>query len=190
MSEPDPTRLLHSFAKGDAAAAEQLLPLVYDELHQRARHMMQDRQAGHTLEPKALIHEAFLRLVDQDDLQPESHVHFARIAAQAMRYVLTDHAKAGDDQERGGGQRPVTVDEGAVGATARSEDVLAIDDALTLLAAVDEQLARIVELRFFGGLEHQEIAAALDVELLTVDRGWRVARAWLANAIETEGREP
>jgi len=179
----EPTRLLQSLRAGDPAAAEQLLPLVYEELHQRARRMMQDG-AGHTLQPTALIHEAFLRLVDQDDLQSESRLHFVNIAARAMRFVLADHAKAKGADKRGGGQRPVTLDEGAVGVVFQSENLLALEDALTRLAQVDEQLARIVELRFYGGLEHKEVAAALGVSLRTVERGWRVARAWLANAME------
>jgi RNA polymerase sigma-70 factor (ECF subfamily) len=180
-----PTRLLHSLGEGDPHAAEQLLPLVYDELRRRAQQMMGDR-AAHTLQPTALIHEAYLRLVDQEDLRSESRLHFVNIAARAMRYVLADHAKAKGADKRGGGQRPVTLDEGAVGILSESENILALEEALTRLAQVDEQLCRIVELRFFGGLEHKEVAEALGVSLRTVERGWRVARAWLANAMETE----
>ena len=176
------TLLLHSFGKGDKAAAEKLLPLVYDELHRRARMMMGGQRGSHTLQPTALIHEAFLRLVDQDDLQAESRLHFLRIAAKAMRHVLADHARSKGRLKRGGGQRPVTLDEGLVAA--RSEDVLVIEEALGRLAQFDEQLGQIVELRFFGGLEHVEVAEALGVSLRTVERGWRVARAWLANAMK------
>ena len=176
------TLLLHSFGKGDKAAAEKLLPLVYDELHRRARMMMQQQRGSHTLQPTALIHEAFLRLVDQDELQAESRLHFLRIAAKAMRYVLADHAKAKGRIKRGDGLRPMTLDEGVVAA--RSEDVLVIEDALERLAMMDEQGAQIVELKFYGGLEHTEIAQALGVSLRTVERGWRAARAWLVGAMK------
>ena len=185
----EPTRLLQSVGEGDASAAQKLLPLVYDELHRRARQMMQNRRAGHTLQPTALIHEAFLRPVDQDNLELESRLHFVRIAASAMRHVLADHARARGRQKRGGGQRPVTLDEGAVGIVERSADVLAVEDALTRLAKVDEQLARIVELRFYGGLEYKEVATALGMSLRSVERGWQVARAWLASAMEENAME-
>jgi RNA polymerase sigma factor (TIGR02999 family) len=182
-SPSDATRLLQAIGGGDAAAAEQLLPLVYDELHRRAGRLMAGRQAGHTLQPTALIHEAFLRLVDQDDLRVESRLHFFHVAAQAMRYVLADHARAKGAGKRGSGARPMTLDD--VPATQiDASDVLAIDEALARLAEIDPQLAKIVELRFFGGLEHAEVAEVVGISLRSVERGWRVARAWLANAME------
>ena len=131
-----------------------------------------------------MIHEAFLRLVDQDALRPESRLHFVNIAAKAMRYVLADHAKAKGARKRGGGMKKVTLDEGLEAAPVEGSQVLLIDDALARLAEVDEQLAKIVELRFFGGLEHREVADAIGVSLRTAERGWRVARAWMANAME------
>ena len=180
----EPTRLLRSIGAGDRSAAEQLLPLVYEELHRRARQLMRGARPGHTLQPTALIHEVFLRLVDQDDLRAESQLHFQRIAAKAMRHVLADHAKASCAEKRGGGRRPVTLDEGVAGVAARSEHVLLVEEALTRLAETDEQLAQVVELRFYGGLQHTEIASALGISLRSVERAWRVARAWLADAME------
>ncbi len=186
MSSPprtETTLLLQSMGRGDAAAAEKLLPLVYDELHRRANQLMRGERAGHTLQPTGLIHEAFMRLVDQD-VQAQSRQHFLRIAARAMRQVLVDHARSRGSQKRGGGQRGVTLDERAIAGP--SDDVLAVDDALNRLAKFDPQLAQIVELRFYGELAHKEIADTLGISLRTVERGWRVARAWLAAAMAEE----
>lgn len=188
-SRSEPTRLLQSIGQGDSEAAGRLLPLVYDELHRRARQMMHEQHVGHTLQPTALIHEAFLRLVDQDDLQVESRLHFTRIAAKAMRHVLADHARAKGRDKRGGGKKAVTLDEGAVGVPTDADNLLAIEEALTKLADVDAQLAQIVELRYYGGLEHKEVAEAMGTSLRSVERGWRVAKAWLADAMEAGDRE-
>jgi RNA polymerase sigma factor (TIGR02999 family) len=146
---------------------------------------MRGARPGHTLQPTALIHEVFLRLVDQDGLHAESQLHFQRIAARAMRRVLADHARIAGADKRGGGRRRVTWDDDAVGIGDHTENVLAIEEALTRLTKIDEQLAQVVEMRFFGGMAHQEIASALGVSLRTVERSWRMARAWLANALRT-----
>lgn len=182
----DATRLLQAIGRGDAGATDSLLPLVYDELRRRAGQLMAVQRAEHTLQPTALIHEAFLRLIDRDDLHVESRLHFFNIASKAMRHVLADHARARAAAKRGGDALRVTLDDASNPGALDAADVVAIDEALEGLVRVDPELARIVELRFFGGLEHAEVATVLGTSLRSVERGWRVARAWLANAIGGE----
>ncbi|MCB9896639.1 MAG: sigma-70 family RNA polymerase sigma factor [Planctomycetes bacterium] len=181
MTEPGPaTLLLNRLRDGDADAAAELFPLVYDELHRLAARDMQRQPAGHTLQPTALVHEAFLKLVGRTG-GASDRAHFFRLAAQAMRSVLVDHARGRRRAKRGGDALRVTLDEPLVAESsdARLPDLLDVDEALAELAAVDEPLVRIVELRFFAGLTAAEAADVLGVSSRTVERGWRTARAWL-----------
>jgi RNA polymerase sigma factor (TIGR02999 family) len=182
----DVTGLLHAWGAGDEAARDALLPAVYAELRRQARRAMRREDAGHTLQPTALVHEAYLRLVDQRRARWESRTQFFAVAAQAMRRILVDHARGRHRAKRGGGATPVTladVDLAAGGAGDTVEvagvDTLALDDALTRFAALDPAKARLVELRYFAGLSIPEAAAALGVSPATVGRDWAVARAWL-----------
>jgi RNA polymerase sigma factor (TIGR02999 family) len=181
--DPEPTRLLLALKAGDARAAEQLLPILYDELHAIAARLMGAERAGHTLQPTALVHEAFLRLIGHDGVPASDRVHFLRLAARAMRNVLVDSARTRNAGKRGRGQQRVTLDEG-IAADGDAERVIVVDDALARLAEIDPQLADVVELRFFGGLTAEEAGAALGVSLRTVERGWRTARAWLAREMQ------
>ena len=163
---------------GDAAALDDLLPLVYTDLRQRAGRLMRDERNAHTLQPTALVHEAVARLLEAD-VEWNDRVHFVALAAQTMRRVLVDHAKARNRDKRGGQQLRVTLDDDFRGATGEGEDLLALDEALTRLARQDERKSRLVELHYFGGLSYAELAAAADVSEITVFRDLRLARAWL-----------
>jgi RNA polymerase sigma factor (TIGR02999 family) len=176
----DISRLLRQWSDGDHAALEELLPLVYEELHRQAARYLRRERAGHTLQTTALIHEAYLRLIDQRDVQWESRTHFFAIAAQMMRRVLVDYGRAKHREKRGGNdvQLPIEVvtlvaDEG------NGIDLIELDEALTRLAKMDQQQARVVELRYFGGLSLEETAEALRFSRATVARDWDVAKAWL-----------
>lgn len=195
MTTPtDPaTALLRRLADGDAAAADDLLPLVYAELHHLARRAMEGQRPDHTLQATALVHEAFLKLIVLDRPGWESRRHFLQVAAKAMRAVLVDHARARSTAKRGAGRRPLPLDEGAVVAPdADGAAVIALHEALERLSALDPPLAQLVELRYFTGLSVDETAAVLGVSSRTVKRHWRVARAWLLRELGTaapgEGR--
>jgi RNA polymerase sigma factor (TIGR02999 family) len=177
------TTLLQAWQGGDDAALERLLPLLYGQLHAIARRHLQAERPDHTLQPTALVHEAYLRLVGLD--APFEHrVHFLAVAARTMRNVLVDHARARLRQKRGGGAVQVTLQEGMAAAAAEPVvELIALDDALTRLAEVHERKAKVVELHYFGGLTHLEVAAALDVSPGTVDRDLRMARAWLSREL-------
>jgi RNA polymerase sigma-70 factor (ECF subfamily) len=177
-------RLLGDARYGDPAALEQLLPIIYAELHAIAdRHMRRERP-GHTLQPTALVHEIYLRLIGTTALSASSRVHFLRAASRAMRQVLVDHARARNAQKRGGALH-VTLDETLAGRDTPILDMIALDDALSRLAAAEPRWAQVVELKFFGGLEIPEIATSLDVSPATVKRDWQFARAWLARELGT-----
>ena len=187
---PHTARLLEELRDGDVAALDRLLPLVYDELRAIARRELRRRQPGGTLDTTALVHEAYLKLVDRSCVRPADRAHFLGIAARAMRQVLVDHARRHAAAKRGGDVARVTFDEGAVAgplaADERADALLALDEALTRLAALSERLGRVVECRFFGGLSEQETADALGVTTRTVRRDWVKARAWLHRELHGE----
>jgi RNA polymerase sigma factor (TIGR02999 family) len=172
------TRLLAQWADGDRKAMEDLLPLVYDELRRLANSYLRRENPGHTLQSTALVHEAYLRLVDQD-INWQSRAHFFGIAAQMMRRILVDHARAKNAEKRGDGACKVTLEEGLLSTESRDVDILALDQALTRLAEFDKQQSQIVELRFFGGLSIEDTAEILKVSPATVKRDWAMAKAWL-----------
>ncbi|MCK6448763.1 MAG: sigma-70 family RNA polymerase sigma factor [Planctomycetes bacterium] len=174
------TVLLQRMASGDSAAADELLPVVYTELHDLASGLMRNRGAQHTLQPTALIHEAWLRFSGGTF---ENREHFAAVAAKAMRSVLVDHARRKQSEKRGGALERVPLDAVADVFATSAPDMLALDAALERLAQVDPELARIVELRFFAGLSVEETATTLRCSTATVTRGWRVARMWLVREL-------
>jgi RNA polymerase sigma factor (TIGR02999 family) len=181
------TTLLRAWRRGDQAAMERLAPLVYDELRRRARHYLRGERPNHTLQPTALVHEVYLRMVKLDHVDWHDRAHFFAVAAQNMRRVLVDSARARRYQKRGGGAINVTFDE-ALAVSDRSPDLVALDDALDVLAAQDERKARVVELRFFGGLTNEEIAEALGISTDTVTRDWQMAKLWLRRELKKERR--
>lgn len=181
MTTPAPqevTQLLRDWSDGDQAALDKLLPLVYDELHRLARAYMRRERPGHTLQTSALIHEAYLRLVDQS-VNLRDRAHFFGIAARLMRQILVDHARAHLYAKRSGKAQKLALDEVSQLGHGRSGEMIALDDALSSLARMDAQQSRIVELKFFGGLTIAEIALSLGVSHSTVERDWNLARAWL-----------
>ncbi len=176
MKTPSPealTMLLAAWSRGDTAARDKLFPLVYAELRQRAARYLRRVEAGQTLQPTSLVHEAYLRLCAQNPGW-KNRAHFFAVASQLMRWILVDHARA-----RHSGKRTVMMLENEVGPMPRELDIISIDKALNELAMADPRQAQMVELRFFGGLTHEEIASALGISLRTVKRQWRLARAWL-----------
>ena len=179
----DVTRLLQDMSDGSEEAAERLYPRVYSELKSIAAARLRAERAGHTLSATALVHEAYLKLVRQSDVDWQNRGHFFSIAARAMRRVLLDYAIARKAEKRGGGAAMVTLEHESAGQDADLDQVLAIDEALTRLAELDARQAQVVELRYFGGLTLEDIATALDVSLSSVNRDWRMARAFLANAL-------
>jgi RNA polymerase sigma-70 factor (ECF subfamily) len=191
-SESDVTGLLVAWGKGDASAGEQLLPAVYAELHQQAARAMRREANEHTLQPTALVHEAYLRLVDQRRVEWRNRAQFFGVAAQVMRRILVDHARAQHAEKRGGDLKQVTLVGDAIAEMAPESvngvDVLALHEALDTLAAMDPEQARLVELRYFGGLTIEETAETLGVSPATVKREWAVARAWLRR--ELSDRDP
>lgn len=189
-SSPDVTQLLVRWSEGDAGALERLLPLVYGELRRIASNQLRHERPDHTLAPTALVHELYFRLVDQSRTSWQNRAHFFGLAAQLMRRILVDHARAQQAEKRGGSITRISLDEMLAedgepsGEDAdAAADVLAIDDALERLAALDPDQARIVELRFFGGLTVDETASVLKRSPRTVKREWRLARAWLYRAL-------
>lgn len=181
------TAALVDWGRGDTGAAERLLELIYPELHRIAERQMRRERAGHTLQPTALVHEAYLKLVDQSHVDWRNRAHFLGVAAQAMRRLLVDHARGRDRDKRGGGATLLELDsaagESGLAVPARSVDLLALDQALERLAALDAVQARLVELRFFGGLSIEEAAEALGVSTATAGRDFRSARAFLAREL-------
>ena len=177
------TELLQAGNSGDKEALNKLLPLVYDELRRLADHYMRGERVGHTLQPTALVHEAYVRLVGWQDVKWQNRAHFFGVAAQMMRNILVNHAKSRGAAKRGGAAQRLTLDESLAFAEQRDVNLLALDDALTRLEALDPQKGRIVELRYFSGLSVEETAEVLGVSAPTVKRQWRAAKAWLYREI-------
>lgn len=175
----DITQLLQRVSSNRGEGLDQLLEAVYAELRRQAARYLRRERNNHTLQPTALVNEAFMKLVDQRNVQWQNRAHFFGIAAQAMRRIVIDHARARQRVKRGGVQQPVTLDEAMIAGEPRSIDVLALDEALTRLARLDERQARIVELRYFAGLSVEETAEVTGLSPATVKREWAMARAWL-----------
>jgi RNA polymerase sigma-70 factor, ECF subfamily len=177
--EHEITQLLAAWREGNQAALDELYPLVYDELHRLARRYMSRERKGHTLQTTALINEAYVRLVDQRNVQWANRSHFFAISAQIMRRILIDHARRHAYAKRGGGARQVSLDETATMAQGDFSEFLRLDEALKSLAELDPRRSQVVELRYFGGLNNEEIAGVLKISENTVIRDWNMARAWL-----------
>jgi RNA polymerase sigma-70 factor (ECF subfamily) len=180
--------LLVAWSAGDAGALEQLVPLVHNDLRRIARHHMRGERSGHTLQPTALVHEAYLRLVDLRRMTLQNKTHFLAMAARLMRRVLVDMARSKRFQKRGGGGANVTFDEGLFSAKQPDVDILALVEALQALAIVNERRSRVIEMRFFGGLTVEDTAVVLNVSPDTVKRDWRLAKLWLLRELEGHRR--
>lgn len=188
-SSHEVTQLLLAWRDGDEAALAQLAPLVQAELHRLAERYLRRERAGHTLQATALVNEAYLRLIDAHSIQWQNRAHFFGLAAQVMRRVLVEHARQRQQLKRGGAALQVSLAEAEAVAQQRSARVLALDDALRVLAHFDQRKSRIVELKFFGGLSEEEIAEVLQISLRTVQRDWNLARAWLYHELSKGMRD-
>ena len=184
---PDLTQLLLDWGNGDRAALDRLTPAVYEELRRLARRHMSREREGHTLQTTALVHEAYLRLIDQKSARWQNRAQFFAVATRLMRRILIDHARGRAYTKRGGGARRVTLDEVAVMAPERATELVALDEALKSLAEVDARKAQVVEMKYFGGLTTEEIAAVLKVSTVTVLRDWSMAKAWLLREMSRDG---
>jgi len=176
--------MLHAWCQGDQSALERLIPLVHDELHRLAHRYMLRERPDHTLQTTALLNEAYLRLIDASRVEWRNRAHFFAISANLMRRILVDFARSRGYQKRGGNLHKVELDEGRIASPGRSVDLIALDDALNALAALDPRHAQVVELRFFGGLGEEEAAEVLGVSSRTVKRDWAMAKAWLAREMK------
>jgi RNA polymerase sigma-70 factor, ECF subfamily len=180
------TQLLVAWSKGDRSALETLTPLVQEELHRLAHHYMNGERPGHTLQTTALVNEAYLKLIDQKRVEFRNRTQFFALAATLMRHILVDHARSRQYLKRGGDALRVSLEKALLVSGDRDEDLVALDEALVRLAAVDVRKSKVVELRFFGGLSVDETAEALDVSAVTVMREWSMAKAWLYNVLNNE----
>ena len=182
MNEPPTqhiTRLLLAWRDGNKSALDELMPLVYSELHRLARHYMRGQKSGHTLQTTALVNEAYLRLIDSSQVRWQDRHHFFAISAQLMRRILVDSARTRNSRKRGGELQKVELDEALQISAEQPFDLIALDDALKILAGLSPRQSQIVELKYFGGLSEEEIAGTLDISPRTVRRDWSIARAWL-----------
>jgi RNA polymerase sigma-70 factor (ECF subfamily) len=186
--QSDVTRLLVASSQGDQEALDKLLPLVYTELRHLAERYLHRERPDHTLQPTALVHEAYLRLIDQD-VSWQNRAHFFGVAAEMMRRILIDHARKHQAAKRGSGGIKISLDEAIDLTDERAAELIALDDALKALAEFDPQKSRIVELRFFGGLSIEETAAVLDIGTATVIRQWKMAKAWLYHEVNQKSDE-
>ncbi len=180
------TQVLLDWNRADGNAAERLIPFVYDELRRLARQYLQRERPDHTLQATGLVHEAYLRLVDQNSVTWQNRAHFFGVAAQAMRRILVDHARSHHAEKRGGEREKLEFDEELLPSGERAVDLIALDEALRELETFDARQSQIVELRFFGGLTNEEIGEALDISPRTIKREWRLAKAWLRRQISGE----
>lgn len=173
------TRILHEWNNGNQDAKELLLPFVYDELKRQARYLMSGERSNHTLQPTALVHEAFVRIVDQTGIEWQNRSHFFGIMSRLMRQILIDHARKHATEKRGNKPIHFSIDDVDIPIEERAESILALNDALERLEAIDPDQAKVVEMRFFGGLNNKEIAEALNISERTVGREWQSAKLWL-----------
>lgn len=187
-SQEEVTQLLLDWSDGDRQALGKLMPLVYEELRHLARRHMREERSEHTLQTTALVHEAYLRLINQKDVRWQNRAHFFAIAAQMMRRILVDHARRHHSERRGGGTHKLSLDEAMILTDERASELIALDVALKSLAAIDERKSKVVELRFFGGLTAEETALALGISLRTVMRDWNLAQAWLYREMGAESQ--
>ena len=189
MNPQDVTQLLVAWSAGEPAALDALLPLVNDELRRLARAYLRREGLGHTLQTSALVNEAYLKLIDQKQVQWQNRAHFFGLAAQLMRRILIDHARHHRYAKRGGGALQVSLDETTAVTAACAEELLAINEAVEKLAAMDARKGRLVELRFFGGLTEEETAEVMSISVPTVQREWRAAKAWLQRLLTENHNE-
>ena len=185
-TSPQITQLLLAWGSGDRAALDQLMPLVYRELRRLAKSYMRRQSPGHALQTTALVNEAYLRLIDSSRVNWQDRTHFFAIAAQLMRRILVDSARASNSLKRGGAAQAVSFEEAFAVPSEQKTDLVALDEALKTLAELNKRQSQIVELRYFGGLSEEEIALALDISVRTVRRDWSVARAWLYREISKQ----
>ncbi|SRR6266480_3787581 len=173
------TQLLQQWSRGDSAALTELTPLVYEELHRLAHHFMEGQRPNHTLQTTALVNEAYLRLADQTNPSWQNRAHFFAVAARAMRQILVSYARSQRSQKRGGGALKVELDEAAILSPEQSKEIVDLHEALERLAALDSRKAQVVELKYFGGLNYDEMAEVLKISRITVRRDWEFAKLWL-----------
>jgi RNA polymerase sigma factor (TIGR02999 family) len=181
------TQLLMDWSHGDNAALAELTPLVYEELRRLAHHFMEGQRPDHTLQTTVLVNEAYLRLADQTNPNWQNRAHFFAVAARAMRQILVNYAKSNRAQKRGGGALKVELDEAAIVSPEQSKEIVDLHEALERLGALDSRKARVVELKFFGGLNHDEIAEVMKISTVTVRRDWVFAKAWLYTELHDSG---
>jgi len=186
FGDRDVTNLLDAWSGGDSEALAELIPLVYDELRRMARRYMQSQPSGHTLQTTALIHEAYLKLADNKVKHFTNRSHFFAVAANAMRHILVDHARSRQSEKRGGGAQVIALDDAPIVSVERASEIVALDDALKNLSAIDERKSRVVELRYFGGLSVEETAEVLKVSPETIARDWRFAKTWLLRELSNQ----
>lgn len=180
------TELLIEWSNGDEFALEALMPLVYDELRKMAKQFMKDREVGHTLQPTVLIHEVYLKLVKQEKQSWENRAHFFGVASKAMRHIMVDYLRRRRYLKRGGDAKQIDFDESIIVSNERAVDLVDLDEALTKLSGLSDRKSRVVELKYFGGLNNDEIAKVLDVSSKTIIRDWQFARSWLLRELSDQ----
>jgi RNA polymerase sigma factor (TIGR02999 family) len=187
VSQQEVTGLLTRWSQGDGAALAELTPLVYEELRRLAHHFMEGQRTDHTLQTTALVNEAYLRLADQTNPHWQNRAHFFAVAARAMRQIVVDYARSQQARKRGGGALKIELDEAAIVSPEQSKEIVDLHEALERLAALDSRKAQVVELKYFGGLNYDEMAEVLKISRVTVRRDWEFARAWLHTELHNAG---